>query len=347
MIFNIFHDSGDRVSGTIIPDNPSVVCNIRVLAGGGEIAVLPTNELNQRVLDLRLHDTGLVNFTITERSLSGLATFDDLEIHDADTDILFYRRLRPSMLLGKYLRLETHLLPLRRLDDAVKSRFQMHYSGIETRGLNFSRQIFVLSQNSIYASGRILVNNFMFCVDKGFKFIVTLHDPYVELAERILVLNNIKKVGTSFLGERESIHLGKAIEYAASLPVTSENALKKALQQMPTDLIVALANPVVRQLSTSNLDEPLGKGSVARALDFLSQSTVIGLRSEPELFAHSLGELFDLDPISLRVAPPLQKVIELAEAVRSWSFLEVVLEKDLELYHYVLEAHQQAYGANE
>ncbi len=71
MIFNIFHDSGARVSGTIIPDNPGVVCNVRVLAGGREIAVFATDQLNQGVLDLRLHDTGLVDFTITEKSLPG------------------------------------------------------------------------------------------------------------------------------------------------------------------------------------------------------------------------------------------------------------------------------------
>ena len=343
MIFNIYQDSGDRICGTVIPDNPSVVCNIRVSMGGRQIAVFPTSELNRDVLARRLHDTGLVNFSITDQSLPGLPTFDDLEIHDADTDLLLYRRLRPSMLLGKYLRLETHLLPLRRLDDAVKHRFQMHYSGIETLGLNFSRQVFLLFQDSIYASGRILIKNFMFCMDKGFKFIVALHDPYVELAERVLVLNNIKKLGMISLGERDAMYLSKAIEYAASLPMTSEKALKRALERMPVDLILVLANPVVRQLSTSNLDEPLGKGAVAQALDILSQSTFIGLRREPELFAHALGELFKLDPISVPVAPPIPKIIELAELFRSWHFFDVILEKDLELYHHVLEAHGKVY----
>ena len=347
MIFNIFQDSGDRVSGTIIPDNPSVVCNIRVMVGGREITVFPTNELNRDVLARRLHDTGFVNFSITEQSLPGLCAFEDLEIRDADTDLLFYRRLRPSMLVGKYLRIETHLLPLRRLDDAVKSRFQMGYGAIETLGLNFSRQIFLLSQDSIYASGRILIKNFMFCVDKGFKFLVTLHDPYVELAERVLVLNKIKKLGTSSLGERDAMHLSKAIEYAASLPMTTEKALKRALERMPADLIVFLANPIVRQLSTSSLDEPLGKRAVAQALDILSQSAVIGLRSEPQLFAHALGELFNLDPRSLPVAPPNPQIIELAEIFRSWSFFDVILEKDLELYSHVLEAHQKVLDPDE
>ena len=146
MIFNIFHDSGDRISGTVIPDSYSDVCHIRVGVGGREIAVFPTNEFNPGALAQGLHESGLVNFSITEQSLPGLSAFADLEIREAKTDILLYRRFQPSMLFGKYLRLETHLLPLWRLDDAVEFRFQQHYRGIDTLSFYTSRQIFHLSQ---------------------------------------------------------------------------------------------------------------------------------------------------------------------------------------------------------
>ena len=72
MIFNIFHDSGDRISGTVIPDSYSDVCHIRVGVGGREIAVFPTNEFNPGALAQGLHESGLVNFSITEQSLPGL-----------------------------------------------------------------------------------------------------------------------------------------------------------------------------------------------------------------------------------------------------------------------------------
>lgn len=346
MIFNIVEDSGNRVRGTVIPDNYSGICQIRVTAGDREIAVLPTNELNPGALAQGLHETGLVDFTLTEESLPGLSAFTDLEIHDAGTGFLLYRRFRPSMLPGKYLRLETHLLPLWRFDDAVEPRFQQHYRGIERLGFFGSRQIFHLSQDSIYASGRLQIKNFMFCVDNGFKFLVMLHEPYEELAERVLVLKSVKNVGMNFLAEREALHLGKAVEYAAALPMANEKALQRALQQMPSELLLALANPVVRQFSTLHLEEPPPKGGVAQALDILAQSAVIGLRREPELFAHSVGELFNVNPASLPVAPTSPKVGELAEMFRSWSFLEVIIEKDLELYHLVLDAHRKAQGAD-
>jgi len=342
MIFNIFEDCGNRVRGTVIPDNYSGICQIRVSAGDREIAVFPTNEFNPGALAQGLHETGFVDFTITEDSLPGLSALADLQIHEAGTGFLLYRRFRPSMLTGKYLRLETHLLPLWRFDDAVEPRFQQHYRGVERLGFYGSRQIFHLSQGSIYASGRLQIKNFMFCVDNGFKFLAVLHEPYEELAERVLVLKSIKNVGMDFLAEREALHLRKAVEYAAALPITSEKALQKALEQMPAELLLALANPVVRQFSTFQLEEPPPKNGVAQALDILAQSAVIGLRSEPELFAHSLGALLNVSPSSLPIPPRSPKVVELAEMFRRWRFLEVILEKDLELYSVVADAHRKA-----
>src|SRR5579883_533003 len=160
MIFNIHYDGGDRISGTVIPDAYSQICKIRVTVGGREIAVFPTNEFNQGVRDLGLHETGMVNFTITEQLLPGLSTFEDLELHEVESKILLYRRFRPGMVAQKFLRIETQLLPLWRFDEAVKPSFQQYYKRIETLGLSGTRQIFHLSQDSIYASGRILIKNF-------------------------------------------------------------------------------------------------------------------------------------------------------------------------------------------
>ena len=43
----------------------------------------------------------------------------------------------------------------------------------------------------------------------------------------------------------------------------------------------------------------------------------------------------------------LAKSYKLAEIFRSWGFLEVILEKDLELYSQVVEAHRKAQGSYE
>jgi hypothetical protein len=342
MIFNIHHDSGDRVCGTVIPDTYSAVCRVRVSATGGEVVTFPTDELNQGVRDLGLHETGLVNFSLTEEKLPGLSTFRDLELHEADSNLLLYRRFQPGMIAQKFLRLETQLLPLWRLDEAVKVRFQQYYREIEVLGRSGTTQIFHLSQDSIYASGRILIKNFMFCVDKGFKFIVMVRDPYEELAERLLVMNKIEKGGVNPLGERELMNLREAIEYAGSLPLDDEKAFTRALRRMPMDVALALANPIVRQFSTSTLDEQPSRGGVATALDVMAQSALVGLRAESKQFADALSELVDQNLSDISLFPTFPKVIELAQIVRRSGACEAILEKDLELYGYVLESCKKA-----
>jgi hypothetical protein len=342
MIFNIYHDSGDRVCGTVIPDSYSGSCRIRASVGGREVGVFPTDELNQGVRDVGQHETGFVNFSITEEKLPGLSRFDDLELHEAESSLLLYRRLRPGMMCQKFLRLETQLLPLWRLDEAVKHRFQQYYRGIEALGRNGTTQLFLLFQDSIYVSGRILIKNFMFCEDYGFKFIAMVRDPYEELAERLLVMNKIEKGGFNPLGERELLHLREAIEYAGSLPIDNEKAFTRALRRMPIDVAMSLANPVVRQFSTSNLDEQPSQGGVAAALDVLAQSTLVGLRSESEQFANALSELFGQDLTNISLFPGFPKVIELTEIMRRSGCCETILEKDLELYSYVLDSRRKA-----
>ena len=342
MIFNIYHDGGNRVCGTVIPDSYSGSCRIRASVSGREVGIFPTDELNQGARDLGVHETGLVNFSITEEKLPGLSTFEDLELHEADSDLLLYRRFRPGMISQKFLRLETQLLPLWRLDEAVKHRFQQYYRGIEALGRNGTTQIFLLYQDSIYVSGRILVRNFMHCVDKGFKFITIVRDPYEELAERLLVMNKIEKGQINPLGERELMNLREAIEYSASLPLDNEKAFTRALRRMPMEVAMSLANPVVRQFSTSTLDEQPSQGGVAAALDVLAQSTLVGLRAESDQFANAFGELLSQDLANVSFFPDFPKVTELAEMIRLSGYCDTILEKDLELYGYVLESRRKA-----
>jgi hypothetical protein len=342
MIFNIFYDSGDCVCGTVIPDSYSGSCRIRASVGGRDVGIFPTDELNQGVRDVGQHETGFVNFSITEEKLPGLSRFDDLELQEAESNLLLYRRLRPGMISQKFLRLETQLLPLWRLDEAVKHRFQQYYRGIEALGRSGTTQLFLLFQDSIYLSGRILIKNFMFCVDSGFKFIALVRDPYEELAERLLVMNKIEKGGVNPLGERELLNLREAIEYAGSLPIDNEKAFTRALRRMPIDVAMSLANPVVRQFSTSNLDEQPSQGGVAAALDVLAQATLVGLRSESEQFANALSELFGQDLANISLFPDFPKVVELAEIIRRSGYCDTILEKDLELYSYVLDSRRKA-----
>jgi hypothetical protein len=155
-------------------------------------------------------------------------------------------------------------------------------------------------------------------------------------------MNKIEKGGVNPLGERELMNLREAIDYSGSLPIDNERAFTRALRRMPMDVAMSLANPVVRQFSTSTLDEQPSQGGVAAALDVLAQSSLVGLRVESEQFASSFGELVSEDLTNISIFPVFPKVIELTEIIRGSGYCETILEKDLELYGYVLESRRRA-----
>src|SRR5579863_2940972 len=316
MIFNIHQDSGDRVSGTVIPDSFSAVCRIRVLSRKRELKVFPTDEFNPGARELGLHETGMVDFSINEKSLPGLSKFDDLELREAESGLLLYRRFRPGMIRGKFLRLEMQLSPLSRLDDALKDRFQQFYDGIEGLGRAGTTQIFNLTQPSIYASGRIFIKNFMFCVNHGFKVMTLIRDPYEELADRLIFLGGQGERSEDVLEERERLTLRPAIEFVRGLSLDDERATWRALRRMPMEVALTLSNPAVRQLTAHTPDEQTRESAVAGALDTLSQFDLVGLGSEPGEFRRAFSELIGEELDEALLAPSDRRVASLANAIR-------------------------------
>ena len=110
-------------------------------------------------------------------------------------------------------RLETHLLPLWRVDEAVKSRFQFWYKGIDRYGRETANQVFNIKDGgSNYISGRLQYKNYEYYLSKGVKTVGILRDPYCELAERLILLKNIGSRAEEILGERDAMIFSPVIE---------------------------------------------------------------------------------------------------------------------------------------
>ena len=342
MLFNIEADTGAAVTGYVVPDNFSGVPSIILHSNGEDVLVRPANEIREALVSAGRHQTGACGFMVDERLVPALAKMHDLEIYDSDTKLLIYRRPKPHFLGKRVLRLETHLFPLWRFDEALKSRFQYFSRGIEKLGRETTTQLFLLNQvNSVYLSGRILYKSFRHYIDSHFETIFIMHNPYEEMAERLLVFAQIKKVGTDVLGMRDSMIMQTAIEFAQSLPIHDEKALKKALHKMPGAVANALANPVVRQLTTTTPDEMPGSGAVSTALDLLASFAIVGLRREPDTFVSAVEEYTGVEANS---APPIGKfrgVGTLARALKRSGAVNTLLEKDLELYQHLLAAFKK------
>jgi hypothetical protein len=342
MLFNLEADTGAAIVGYVVPDGYSAVPAIVLRSKNKEVLVQPANEVRPALVVAGRHETGTCGFRIDETAAPGLSRMEDLELYEAQTNVLIYRRPQAHHLARKILRLETHLLPLWRLDNALKSQFQYSSLGIESLGRETTTQMFLLNHvNSVYVSGRLLYKNYVNHIESRFETIFMMHNPYEEMAERLLVLQKIKTSGSNVLGMRDNLSMQSAMDFAHSLRFDDEAALTKALRKMPLTVANTLADPIVRQLTTTTPDEmPTGR-SVSAALDLLASFAVVGLRRTAKTFLDAVGEFAGMDPATLPELSKYQSVATLARALKNSHEVDVLLEKDLELYQHVTSAFKK------
>lgn len=339
MLFNIEHDTGDRITGYLVPDNFSSISRVRLMNHGEVVSIFETPEERPSLVAGARHETGRCGFTIDDRDIPNLAMQLNVELYDDDTGCLIYRRLKPAMVPKKVIRFETQLLPQWRLDDLLFQNFQYVGKGVDRYGRETVTQMLLLENTpSLYISGRMNYKNFAYYIDNGFECFCMVQPPHDECAERLLVLRNAAKIGSSFLGERDAKRYEPAIRFAESLPLDDPKTLRWTLQDIPEEVAALLANPLTRLLTTSNPDDMPSPSAIASALDVLSGFSVLGIRGRGRDFNDAIGEWLGIDPAPLPVLPPLRAVSPLGDFLRETKVLDVILEKDMELYHHVEEA---------
>lgn len=339
MLFNIEADRGNQIVGYLVPDDYSATPSLRIIDANGEIAVLVCPEDRPALVVAGRHATGRCGFTIDDSIVPDLAHNDSVELYDADTGLLIYRRRHGSQVAPhRIFRIETHLFPLWRMDNAVEHRFQFFHKGIERHGRETATQVFLLNDAaSVYVSGRLAFKAYETYVRDIFKCIMIMHNPYEELAERLLTLKHVKNFGDDLLGARDMVAFDAAIDFAQGIEI-DESGLRRAFDVMPKAVIGMLTNPVTRQLAANSFDVPSPKGAIASALDILSTCTIVGLREYQDVFVEELEALIEAPPGSLPNIPQFTAVAGLADLLRRVPEAEMLLEQDLELYFTVKDA---------
>lgn len=345
MLFNVEQDQGSRIVAYVVPDSAGTTPSIVLRSGGAEVLTLEANEVRPNLVAAGRHATGRCGFVIDEHVLPGLQALHDLEIAEASQDVMVYRR-RPSAATDlSIFRLETHLLPLWRLDEALKGRFQFWYKGVERLGLETSTQVFCINDaRSCYVSGRLLYKNFEVYLAKGVTTVGIIRDPYYELAERLILLRNIGSRAGEILGERDAMAYSHLIEALAGVEEFDDAFCKRFFRRAPIEAVVTLSNPLVRQLTVGTPDEMPSSTSVATALEALAAFDVLGLRSDPETFVSTLGEVVGMDPTSIPDMKEYPRIIELGERLRKIHDIEALLEKDLEVFRVITRAYEAVHA---
>ncbi len=336
MLFNLEGDIGSEIQGYLVPDGFSDQPKIRIIAEGRDDIVMDCDGMRDAVVASGRHATGLIGFHLDDTKIPGIAEMKRLAIYDAKTGLLVYRRSPSETIIHKrVLRLETQLIPFLQLDRALDPYFQYSIRSIERFGHETAMQAFHLNAvDSIYISGRLLLRNYEEFLEKGFEVVAHIVDPYVELAERLILLKRFDKLPPALIGDRDRMIFSPAAEYFAEVDVFSPKQLKRALSAIPEKVQRCLTSPLTRQLVSTHPENIPTRQSIAGAMDLLSRFAIVGLKSDPDTFIRPLAEYLEIDDNLLVDPPRAGMASELAETLRSQPETERLVELDIILYHF-------------
>ena len=343
MLFNVEKDEGHKIVAYVVPDAGGTTPSILVRSRGKELLRLEANHTLTHLVDAGRHSTGQCGFIVDEEMVGGLAGYEDLEIIEASQDVLVYRRRPPGAADMRVFRFESHLLPLWRVDEAVKDRFQFWYKGIDRYGRETAHQVFNINNAaSTYVSGRLLYKNYEYYLTKDIRTVGILRDPYCELAERLILLKNIGSRAEEILGDRDAMIFSPVIEALAEWDSFDDTFCKRFFRRAPAEIGTILSNPLVRQLTGATPDDMPNQAAVATALDSLASFELLGLRSEGSGFAAGMAELLSLEPGRIPPVNEYPRIVELGARLRQNHDIEAILEKDLEVFHSLTTAFEVA-----
>lgn len=344
MYFNVYTDTGEVVEGYLIPDGFSTRPFIMVTCGEKTIGPLECNVFLEAPLKHGHHDTGIVGFRLCEENIVGIGREIQLEISDADSGFVFYRRLNTGRHISKRVfRLETQFAPHRELDNSLRRHFQFYAASAEQYGGETVRQMLeIVNQPSSYVSGRVLLRSVNRYFTDDIIRIASVRDPFYELAIRLLSVASYKKRPLSFISERDAILFEPAMSYFAGTSFEDPAQIKSKILRAPKDVIALFESPFTHQFVATSPTEKISREGVSSALDALSQFAIFDPSETDSTFADAISALIEIDRETISFSPVRSPFLELSNVLREIKTLEHVLENDLILFHFIKKAEQRA-----
>jgi hypothetical protein len=339
MLFSIDQDVGGRLEGWVMPDNPATTPRVIVRLNAEHHIVVEAFVFRPLLKEYGLHNTGICGFVLDNDNCPGLIGAGELEIYDADNNLLIYRR-KPSdgLIEKKFFRLEPQLFRSVTLDELLTPRFHMTYVALDLLPEETTRSILAIAfSSSIYAEGRIFWRVWEPLLrDRGYRVGMLLRDPYHELAERLLIL----KLATS--PQRGSIldALGPIVEAAAAhmrdVDLKGGVGLEEVLGAPPHELRSVLYNPLTYLLTAQNAFDAPPTPATAVALDSLADMDAIGLRDDTKPFLETVSAVLDLpENFASPALSTSEPVLALADVLRETPVARRLIEMDLDIYQTV------------
>lgn len=314
MQFNIDEDSGDYISGWLLPDNPGRDPNVIAVADGRQALVAPTL-IHSNMVDQGLHDTGRCGFEIREEALPGLSTARDVRLYDEDTELLLYRRR------GPYAYAETKLFTF----DCRESRsslcapifsraFHMAYPDLEEIGPETRKN----------------------CIDIRFTTSLYIGGPAQFRAVEPFLRNKAFRL-TALLADPAELLFASLMPPAAAAEPDAPRRLSQTIQALGKRQRAALNDPLTRRLTLLYFEDALERDAVAQALDCLSDFDAVGIEAALPDFMALVAAVCEADDRLFAggaARPPMQ----LSAALRREPAVRDLIGRDLEIYDAVADA---------
>ncbi len=345
MLFNIDGDSGSRIEGWIMPDNPSVTPGVLVVIAGKAVANIKAHILRPLLREQGLHDTGVCGFVVDTKECPDLIGAADVQLFDTDTNVRIYRR-RPEEadIDVKLFRLEGQLLRNTSLNEALEPHFHMVFTRLEmVPEETVKSMIGIPFSPSIYSTGRVYYRVFEPLLrDRGFKTCVYLRDPLEELAEQLLLLQWAgTRPPSAFKGILHDSFLG-LVDLIDSETLKTSGQIETWLMRLSPRARATLTDPMTRLLTCLSSDERAGSHAVADALDTLAECLATGFDSDMPSFAAHMEAALDIDLPVFPARDPAKRVLDLAGRLSKMEIVGEMLALDRELYDTATAAFEAA-----
>ena len=341
MRFLIDFDVGDRIRGWIVPDNPLAVSRVVVSVDGRRVAEVPATITEPVFQQNGWHSTGQCVFDLTEAEVPGLSTLPVVELYDADTNVLAYRRApREALIDRRVLLINTGIQPEAGLQTALFPFFQQSYFNLHRLSDEIVTSILGnATPTSQLVSGAITVPRYehFFPAERMLSAIL-VQDPYVEMATRMLWLKARSKVAADADAGWRIGRYAEAALFVDSYDYTDAKSLKRFFRMLPETAYHLLYNPLTRQLGTRLPDDRVHPGNSIVAIEILARLGVVGHRTYFEAFASTLFDQIGLEgtvPVPAPVPIP-NEALALAERLRAVKDVADMLVFDIAMSDAVL-----------
>ncbi|MCJ2032957.1 hypothetical protein [Methylobacterium sp. J-068] len=341
MRFYVDHDLGYRIRCWVIPDNPAAISRVYVGLEGRRVAEMEAWLVDPVIRAQGWHSTGQCVFEITDDEVPGVSAARRVEIYDADTNVLIYRRSpNPSPIQGKVLLVDASINSDSALQSIVFDRFQQSYFRIGSLSDEVLRVLFESPWlTSSFLSGTIALARYEgYFVGDNLLTTALLHDPYVEMASRLLWLKARASVTADPVQAWRAGQLKDAVEAITEYDLSDNRSLKRFFRMLPETAYRMLYNPTTRQFSTKLPDERLMPGHSIIAIEIIARVGIVGHRDYFEAFAATLFDRLGIDAQPPTPEPIPAETLVLADRLRGLKAAQEMLVFDIAMTDAVRDA---------